>query len=201
MNVSFQGTTLPFSILLLIVLFYWLTVIAGLLDTDFMDVELDVDGDVELSLGESLLAFINVGDVPLMIIISILSIFLWSFSIVSNEVFHVSSSFVLGSVSLIGNLILSVLLTKYCTRPLVKVFRKLNKEAKPIDMLGKVCTLILPATQNQLGQAEVLDNHNTILVHVKAWKDETITKGERALIIEKDTTNQFYLIEKYMEEF
>src|SRR4051812_36522355 len=103
---------LPFTLLLGLILFYWMLVAIGLLDMhlfsdgDFdlhTDAHTDLDGDGDLdfhgdphlhgdkglhlhggSWWAGPLTFVNVGQVPVMIVVSVLSLCLWVGALLSN---------------------------------------------------------------------------------------------------------------------
>jgi hypothetical protein len=199
LDLSLMGFNLPSTLLLMFITLYWLSVVIGMLDLDFLDIEIDLDSDVNLTFAESLLSFANIGRIPVMIILSVVALFLWCGSILFNAVLNPFNSSLLGVGILILMFIGSVLLTKIITLPLVNIFDKLNKEAKIIDFVGRVCTINLSVKNDNMGQGEIEINSNSILVNIKSWKQENILKGEKAIIIEKDDSGDFYHVEKYNE--
>ena len=80
LEASISYVNFPFTVLLGLVLLYWITVIVGLLDLDLFDVDLDVDADVDVDVdvdvdagadvpgvggaGIATLRFFHVGTVP-----------------------------------------------------------------------------------------------------------------------------------------
>ena len=93
----------------------------------------------------------------------------------------------------------SLFVTKLISSPLVPVFENLDGSEAPVDYIGQVCTLTLPASSTQMGQAEVnLENNHHLLINVKLEKDKSnpILKGEEALIVGAGEAGNYYLIKK-----
>ncbi len=71
----FEWPTLPASVLMVICMLYWLSVILGLMDFDLLDFDLDFEIGTEspsiLDFGFIGLRFLNLGEVPVMLWMSI----------------------------------------------------------------------------------------------------------------------------------
>lgn len=198
--------------LLVFVLLYWLTVIVGLLDFKTLDLHIhhnyDVPHDAHVAPDPSgagvawlnhALAFFNLGRVPLMVFLSCVALPLWVASILLNHYLG-NTSLLLGLGLLVPLLIGSLLLAKVLTLPFVRLFAALERNhddgAQP---LGKVCTVLLPASREQLGQASVrLQNGAPLVLNVRAASAAAeLRKGDSALVIDYDAARRCYLIEPY----
>ncbi|MCR5886605.1 DUF1449 family protein [Hymenobacter sp. J193] len=193
--------------LLIFVLLYWLTVIVGLLDFKTLDLDLHVDSthdvphDAHLSVAwlNHALAFFNLGRVPLMVFVSFLALPLWVGSILTNYYTH-NSSLLLGLAFCLPLFIGSLLVAKVLTTPFVKLFATLEQDQSGSNPIGKVCTLLLPASHERLGQATVRTNGDTLMLNVKAASAATeLRKGDTALVIDYHAPSRCYLIEPYDE--
>ncbi|TGE23922.1 DUF1449 family protein [Hymenobacter aquaticus] len=192
--------------LLIFVLLYWLTVILGLLDFKTLDLHLDADGglteaphDPHLSVAwlNGALAFFNLGRVPLMVFVSFVALPLWVGSILTNYYTH-NTSWLLGLVFCLPLLVGSLLVAKVLTTPFVKLFATLEKDQAGTNPIGKICTVLLPASHEHLGQAVVKANGDTLMLNVKAASAATeLHKGDTALIIDYSARSRCYLIEPY----
>jgi hypothetical protein len=197
--------------LLVFVLLYWLTVILGLLD--FKTVDIHTDHDFHLghaahttgtdSMGVSwlnhALAFFNLGRVPLMVLVSFVALPLWVGSILLNHYLG-NASGLLGLGLLAPLLLGSLLVAKVLTLPFVRLFTAMERNHDGGTLpLGKVCTVLLPTTQQQLGQASVAQLTGAPLVlSVRAASAATeLKKGDTALIIDYDAARRCYLVEPY----
>lgn len=199
---------LPTS-LLVFVLLYWLTVLLGVLDVKTIDVDTDhaahfgPDGPdaagMDVSWLNYALAFLGLGQVPLLVFLSLVALPWWVGSILAN--------YYLGNEALLPGLLLllpllggSLLLARVLVRPFGHLFATLEHNtddgARP---LGKVCTVLLPASHEQLGQASVrLLNGAPLVLNVRTSSAATsLRKGESALVIDYDPLRRCYLIEPY----
>lgn len=190
-----------FTILLVVVLLYWFSVIIGALDVSSMDIDLDkdldidfgadvdidmdvdVDHDIDVDADHdvdggggsgwfvSALSFFNFGKVPFMVIMSFLILSMWSISIMANHYLGGGSA-LFALGALIPNLCISLIISKILTTPLVPIFKNLNTSSEAVDYIGKTCTLLLPATATSIGQAEVELNGAHLLINVKVEEND-----------------------------
>ena len=70
LNNALTGVNIIPTILLGFVLFYWLTVIIGVIDFDLFDIDGDFDVDTGGDIGpfHAFLAFLNLADLPFMLV-------------------------------------------------------------------------------------------------------------------------------------
>ncbi|MCB2377262.1 DUF1449 family protein [Hymenobacter sp. BT635] len=189
--------------ILIFVLLYWLTVIIGLLDFKTLDLHLhdahDVPHDADFSVSwlNNALAFFNLGRVPLMVFLSFVALPLWVGSILVNYYTH-NTSWLLGVGFCLPLFIGSLLVAKVLTTPFVHLFATFEKDqAGSSNPIGKVCTVLLPASQSHLGQAMVRTNGDTLMLNVKAASATELRKGDTALVIDYHAPSRCYLIEPY----
>lgn len=200
-----------FTILLAIVLLYWVSVILGALDISTFDVDIEADVDIDMDAdldadvdgGHSggwfiaALSFFNFGKVPFMVVMTFLILSMWAISILTNHYLGGGSAlFALGAF--IPNLCISLIVTKIATSPLVPIFRNFNKTEAPVDYIGKTCTLVLPATTTEMGQAEVEYEGKFLLVSVKVEENDVpvILRKEKAVIVGEAENGKYYFIRK-----
>lgn len=209
----FQAALSPpnivYSVLLCVVLMYWLSVIIGALDLGSFDIDLDLDADVDVEVDTDLdagngggwfagaLHFFNFGRLPFMVVFSFLTLSMWSLSILGNHYIGQGSA-IFPFIMLLPMLFISLVITKIVTTPLVPIFKSLDKGAEAVDYIGLTCKMLLPATTTQMGQAEVLHKNNPLLVSVMVAETEKtpVLKGEDALIIGRSSDDRYFLIEK-----
>lgn len=209
MTELFQAAVLPPNLvatgLLVFVLLYWLTVIVGLIDFKTVDFHLDTHVGYHADGGHlhadsdwlnGALAFFNLGRIPLMVFISFVALPLWVGSILVNYYIG-NTSLLWGLLYLLPLFIGSVFLAKFLTLPFVSLFAALEKDHDGGAVaLGKVCTVLLPANADQLGQATVHINGAPLRLNVRTT-GRALGKGETALVIDYDTPRRCYLIEPY----
>jgi hypothetical protein len=193
--------------LLVFVLLYWLTVIVGLLDMKTVDLSIHDHGHLHYDshaphdgLGTSwlngALAFFNLGRIPLMVFLSFVFLPLWVGSILANY-YTGNTSLLLGLAFLLPLFIGSLFVAKFLTLPFVKLFTALEKDHDAgAVVIGKVCTLVLPATADHLGQASVRIDGAPLMLNVRSI-GAPLAKGETALVIDFDAARKCYLVEPY----
>jgi hypothetical protein len=206
-----QAAVLPPNLvatgLLVFVLLYWLTVIVGLLDFKTADLHLGGPADLHADAGHlhgpntdwlnGALAFFNLGRVPLMLFVSFVALPLWVGSILTNY-YTGNTSLLRGLVFLLPLLLASLFVAKVLTQPFVRLFTALEKDHNGGAVaLGKVCTVLLPATADHLGQAAVRIDGAPLMLNVRTT-GAPLAKGETALVIDYDTPRRCYLIEPYV---
>ena len=199
-----------FTILLLLVLLYWIMVILGALDVSFLDmdfdadfdadVDFDIDADVDMDVGgggilRALLLFFYVGEVPVMIIVSLLALTMWVVSVTGNHYFNPAGSLILGLPIFAATLFISALACKVIIMPMRKMFSVFEKDSNaPKKVIGRICTVVTTELKDNLGQAEVSTKGAPILLNVMAQQGCVFHKGDEAVVLEKDDKKGIYII-------
>jgi hypothetical protein len=193
--------------LLVFALLYWLTVIVGLLDMKTVDLSIDDHGHFHhpgdfhhdapgSSWLNGALAFFNLGRIPLMVFLSFVFLPLWIGSILANY-YTGNTSLLLGLVFLLPLFIGSLFVAKFLTLPFVKLFTAMEKDHDSgAVVIGKVCTVLLPATASHLGQAAVRIDGAPLMLNVRSTSTP-LAKGDTGLIINFDAARRCYLVEPY----
>ena len=130
-NNALTGVNIIPTILLGFVLFYWITVIIGVIDFDLFDI--DIDGDFDVDAGgdigpfHAFLAFLNLADLPFMLVFSVIILVFW---IIAMFIFllPITPGGLINGLLLIPAFIVSVLIAKIITNPLKKVFKRVYEE-------------------------------------------------------------------------
>ena len=213
---SFQAINLPFTILLIVTLLYWLSVILGAMDVDILDVDLDFDGDADLDVdadidvdadvdidaptmgvGFVMLRFMNVGRVPLAIILSILFVTMWTCSILGNYHLNPLSSKLIAAGLAVPNIIASLMITKVVSTPFAWLFAQLTVDTvQSEDLTGKICVVTTSEVTPTFGQAEVNTGGAPLLVSVRTDGGEELKRGDQAVVMSFDKTKDIYIISK-----
>ncbi|MFK7775645.1 MAG: hypothetical protein AB8F94_26115 [Saprospiraceae bacterium] len=207
---ALSAENIIYTLLLVLVLFYWLSVIAGGLDMNSfeidldIDVDLDVDADVDGAGGTSgwlagALHFFNFGKLPTMVILSFVILFAWMINVLLNH-YMGGGSLVFALILMLPNLFISLLLTKIITTPLIPVFKQLNTPEEDVDFVGMTCKLTVTANKTKKGQAEVIHENRSLLIYVKVDDDvNEINKGEDAIILRPSKDASYFFIRKPTE--
>jgi hypothetical protein len=173
---------------MLSVLLYWITVILGIFDTELFnvelpdpglefdaDVDLDAEVDAELDTGVvwGIAHWFYVGEVPVMVLVSIFILSLWAGAILGNYYFNPMGSwlraFAIFNVNWVFN-------------------------AAP-QVMGSQCRIITTqVTASHLGQAEVATKGAPLVLNVRAQENQEFKKDDIAVIVSKDKETGAYTI-------
>jgi hypothetical protein len=220
LTAAFAPVNVVFTVLLLVLGLYWILVILGALDIYLFHIDLShggadfhvgggvdaghdlgghVDGHVdgvEPAFGHSILHFFYIGEVPTMLLISVMVLSLWAFSMLGNHYLNPEGSIAMALAIFVGNFAISTLVLKFVALPLRTFYFILNKDYNaPGDVVGKVCRVVTThVTREKMGQAEVPTKGAPLLLNVLAHDEHVFNRGEQALVVEKDIAKGTYRI-------
>ncbi|MHC4636564.1 MAG: hypothetical protein ACYTBP_01710 [Planctomycetota bacterium] len=211
-HAAFSPVNVVFTVLLILTVIYWLTVILGVLDAELfdfnfdsgleVDADLDVDADgevdvdgVELGALRSVLHFFYIGEVPVMILLSIMILSMWALCMLGNYYLNPKSS-VLIAVPIAGvNLVISLFICKVFAMPLKKIYDVFNTDYNtPRKVIGRICIITTTKVSKKMGQAEVKTKGAPIVLNVVSEGGHVFHKGDEAVIIGKDDEKGIYTI-------
>lgn len=143
----FLPTVLPATLLLGIVLLYWLLVTVGALGTDLIELDLGLDTDgidaVPAGVWPAVLNFLHLAEVPVTVVGSVFALLWWTTTMLGHQWLGAELGPAKGVLLLAGCAAASLIATSFAIRPLVPLFRSLNREdvarLKPGD-LARVST-------------------------------------------------------------
>lgn len=194
---AIRPINLPFTILVGLVLIYWLLVAAGVLG---MDVEGDAgaeaagDGEADAGPLTSALQFLNAGDVPLTLVLSVLAICVWILSLVTNY-YWTGSSVLFGLAALVPILLVSACFTRLITTPLKLLTRSLEHEGDEHQpLIGRTCRVSTSEATSDFGQAQVERKGSPLLINVRTLRDEKMSAGAVGLIVQEDRAKGLFFI-------
>lgn len=217
---AFRLINLPFTVLLILVVVYWLLVIVGAVGGPSADADLEVgadahiDHDVDIdtmhhhveghhgahgdaeapSWWHGALKFVNLGDVPAMVVLSVLILSMWVFSIVANA-YWTGDSALLKAAALAANFFVSAVVTRYATMPLKPIFRILNKQYdESVKIVGQHCKIVTSEATADFGQAEISTGGSPLLIHVRTLNDAVLRRGDVAVVVREDGDRRIFFI-------
>ena len=201
LETSFSGTSLPASMLLSLVLVYWLLVIFGALGLDMFDIDLEIDADVDvssvLSMGFVPLRFLNLGRVPLMLWVSIFVLSWWMLSMLLEPI--PSPQDWKAMALLIGrDMGIAVIFAKIATNPLRGQFDP-KEPHKAEELIGGTCVMLTGEVTASAGQADYETEGAPLKLNVRAT-GETLAKGDVGEIVDYDPEKHIYLVMKTERE-
>ncbi|NCF84763.1 MAG: DUF1449 family protein [Verrucomicrobiaceae bacterium] len=202
---SLRFYNFPITVCFVLVVLFWTITVFGIVDSDALEPNLDLDADVDVdtqvhggSIGLGLLRFFNLGEVPLMILLSVLITLVWAGAVALNYYFNPGQSFLIAGGWLFANGVVSLLLTKFLTVPLKPLMRKLKEGEKHRPVIGRACVIKTSEVTETFGQAEAEDDSgNPLLLHVRVSQGQkSLAKGDRALVVDTLDDAQTYVVRK-----
>jgi hypothetical protein len=202
----FQAAIAPhqvlLTLLLALVVCYWLLVILGAMDfeTDLPD---DLgDGDIDqghgLNTGGAWLTagrFFGFSQVPIVVWLSFLILFMWFFSLVLNQKWNPTTSTLQAFILLLPNLAISTIATKLVTIPVAKLFKAMaDADTEAEEVVGRTGTICSIEADETYGQLEITANGAPLLINVRT-RSGSFPKGNQAQITAAGPDNAFYFIE------
>ncbi|HEY0477909.1 MAG TPA: hypothetical protein VGD37_10315 [Kofleriaceae bacterium] len=219
---SLQFPTVVFTIVLGIVLVYWLFVLIGALDIDLFGGDVDVDvsgaakgvgemltggakagaeafhadagGDVDADVdGGGLWHGLGLGDVPVTISASLITIVAWSGSLLAMHYIAGTASWWSVAVLVLA-VVIALPIAALLIRPIAPVFA-VQEGKSNADYVGHACTITTGRVDDHFGQATIEDGGTVLIIAVRCDRPGALARGDRALIIEFDRERQAYLVE------
>ena len=183
--------------LLLLIQIYWVTVLLGFLDFEFLDFDIDLESAEGIGALNAIALFINYGNVPFGLVLSLLVLNFWILSMLTYYL-PIEPGGLMNALLLVPALIGSLVLTKFEVSPLKnKYFEQSEKNDIAHKIMGKVCKLKCDLEYGPLGQAEIDQDGTSFVINVKAeFNDESFKKNELAIVFKKDDEKEVYYIAK-----
>jgi hypothetical protein len=200
-HAAFHVVNLPSTLLLILVLLYWVTVILGVMDLSSldMDVELpevdaDLGGDAAPAGFEAFLEYFNVRYVPISILFSLFALSFWVIGMTANSLLNPGLNGVIGLVIFAGNLVVSAHATKYLSMPFIPLFKSMRTEATDNrDLVGSRVIVTSSKADASYGQAEIRGDGPPVTLFVRT-EGEEILKGTEAVILQHQSEKDIYII-------
>lgn len=189
------------TIILGMVVCYWLMVILGLLD---METDVADAGDIDLHSGHgaggiwmSTGRFLGFAKVPLVVWLSFMSLFMWFFSLVLNEYWNPDAAASRAVLLLVPNFVASGIVTKIVTIPIARLFAAMadaDKEGE--EILGRTGVVISMEVDETYGQIEIAGAGAPLLINVRCQPGAAaLKKGTAVRITAAGPDEKFYYIE------
>lgn len=167
------------------------------------------DGDADLDTAPAaggggtlyaLLRLFNIGDVPLMIVVTAIVLVMWATSVVLHPL--------VGGWSLLWQLLLIVpifafatLVMKVVTHPVKRFYRGLKQTDMPLidrlELVGKMCRVTTSRVTPTFGQAEYRSEGAPVLLNVRTQDSQTLTRGQEAVIVGRDDKSGVYIVRAF----
>lgn len=195
---ALRPVNLPFTVLLGAVIIYWLLVAVGALGIDLgadgdADVHADSDADGHGSFF-GILDFVNLGEVPLTLVVSLFALCAWMLSVLANF-YWVGSSWGRALIALVVIVIVSAVITRYFTLPFRPLMRAMNSQGeKHVPVVGRTCLITTSQANPTFGQAQIETKGSPILINVRTLDGTSIPRGTTALVVKEEPDKELYYV-------
>lgn len=193
---SYPGV-LP-SIVIGVLLVFWLLTIAGLLDMDSFGPDwLGGSEDADVSgLPEMLLA-LGLDRLPFSIVISGVAFYWWLLTMLATALLLPIVPLPLwlgGTLALAAALVAAVLLASVSLRPLKPLF-VVNENVTRESAIGRRCRILTLSVEDNFGQAEVeMGGGTRLTLQVYAAQPNGLARDSQAVVLEFDSRRKRYLV-------
>ena len=225
-RIQMESAMLPFVIPICICIIYWMLMLIGLMDLEMVDSVLGfsdgaadagaegategaVDGGGEgleaagegLGVLASFLSFLNFGQAPATILITLFSFYMWLFANIVRVFFKtpttVSTVVLLAIFASIFTsiFIVSCILTHFTGKPFKRLMAICTYHGG-VHLIGKVCEVRSRIVTSKHGQAELLlEGSSPLMLHVICDHKNDLKKGNKAVIVDYEKDKDLYIIE------
>ncbi|WP_154223415.1 OB-fold-containig protein [Marinicella rhabdoformis] len=201
-----------YSVLLAIILSYWLLAFLGGIDTEMFDLSFDTDIDIEGDLGADVDGsrglsgitgfFLKFGltGVPVTLVVSILVLFSWMICYIYVSVLSVLIpgdilKMITGAVMIFISFALAIPLASWVIKPLKKLFITHEAVSKG-TLIGTECIVKTGKVTATFGQAILEHDVDGLIFDVRADEAAGIKKGDKVVLVEYIEDDSSYLIKK-----
>ncbi|MEO5712546.1 MAG: hypothetical protein ABIT37_03580 [Luteolibacter sp.] len=208
LQASFSQHQILLTIILGMVVCYWLMVILGVLDmeTDVADGFGDGDMDMDMDSGHDAGAggiwmstgrFVGFSKVPLVVWLSFMSLFMWFISLVLNEYWNPDAAASRALILLLPNFVASGIVTKIVTIPIARLFAAMaDADHEGEEVLGRTGIVTSMEADETYGQIEIAGAGAPLLINVRCRPgDPAFKKGAAVRVTAAGPDEKFYYIE------
>ena len=174
--------TVVLTPLLVVVIGYWIVVIAGGADPDT-----DADGG---DAGSGPLAFLGLTGVPMSVIFSLLVVVAWFGSLAGAQLLTGWPMWLV----LIASIVAAWVVTRLALIGLSRVWPHATAASRT-DFIGLTCVIRTGTVTRTFGQAEVhAPDGSSAIVQVRSPGDDDLRAGSRALLFDVDPDGEFFWV-------
>jgi hypothetical protein len=214
---SVSPVNLPYTFLLALVILYWVLYLLGALGSEALDfagldvdadVDLDVDADADVDLDAdihpgggglsgiftSVLHFVYIGQLPLILVLSVFILSMWLLSMATNHVLG-NSSIWIALLLAVPFILVGMIITKLALMPFTPLLKRVfADQGEKVQVIGKTCRITSLHATPEYGQAELIREGEPIVLNVKTKEGVTLEKDAEAVVFDVDETNSVYLV-------
>ena len=190
--------TSVYTVILGVLLVFWLFAVLGAVDIDFLSFDVDVDPDVDIPGFVGLMHTLGFIGVPFTIVLSVLVFLAWVFTyVIAVNVLPLVPTTILkvlvGTGTLIGSFLLAVPITSKIVAPLRKL-AIVNEAKSNKDYVGYACKVTSLEVDKDFGQGFIETGGAGLNVRIRAQVPNKMTKGVIVRIIDYDAEDNVYKV-------
>jgi hypothetical protein len=195
--------TALYTVLLGVVLVYWLLAIIGMVDFESSGIDLDIETHADASVDElgtiaSYVVAFGLHGVPFSIVVSLLVLVGWTLSFLAGVTLLTwvptdILKWLVGVVVLLVAFALSIVITARLVRPLRGLFVHHTAQSNA-SLVGQTCRVLTGMVDERQGRAEVAQRGASINIRVWSPSPNSLKRGDAALITEYDPGTHRYLV-------
>ncbi|MGJ7568239.1 ubiquinone biosynthesis protein [Variovorax sp. GB1R11] len=197
--------TAIYTVLLGVVVIYWVLAMLGMVDIEHSGLDVDVhmhthaDGDTS-DVGQlaSYVVAMGLNGVPFSVAVSLLVLVSWTVCCLGGEwllplVPTLPLQLLAGTVLLVASAVIAIPITAVAIRPLRGLFVT-HTAVTNAALVGQLCRVVTGVVNEKDGRADVARRGASLNIRVWAITPNTLKRGSRALIVEYDEVAGRYLI-------
>jgi len=204
-RISFSFPTVVFTFLLCIMMGIWLITVAGLLDLDFFNIDIDVDIDTtgaETGVGEALAGLLTswgLTGVPLTISLSFFTLVSWatSFQLVYMGFDYIPGgplTWLASAGVVLVSFVIAIRITVLVIKPMRPLFKNLTRTVEK-TILGRIAVVRSSRVSDSFGEAIFNDMGADIMLKIRCEDSKnTFKKGDRVVPIKYDKATHTYTV-------
>ena len=193
-----------YSVLICVLLIFWLFAILGALDIDILsfdndiDLDVDIDADIEIPGFVGLMHTLGFTGVPFTIVLTVLIFLAWVFSylisayllpLIPTELMKI----LLGTAVLIGSFMVAVPITTKIVAPLRKLAVEHNAKSNK-DFLGSHIKVTSLTVDDSFGQGKIQTTGASLIVRIRCPASSLIKQGDIVRPISFDEKENLYQV-------
>lgn len=197
--------TAIYTVLLGVVVIYWVLAMLGMVDIEHSGLDIDVhmhthaDGDAsDIGHLASYVVALGLNGVPFSVAVSLLVLASWTVCCLGGEwllplVPTLVLQWVAGTVLLVLSAVIAIPITALAIRPLRGLFVS-HTAVTNAALVGQLCRVVTGTVNEKDGRAEVARRGASLNIRVWAVTPNALKRGSQALIIEYDGVAGRYLV-------
>ncbi len=193
------------TLLLGLMLIYWLMVVIGALDFemdlfDFGDATPEIPDEPISHMGGAWVTagrFLGFSTVPIAVWGSFLVLFMWAAALILNYQYNPDRSLGTAALLLLPNFLGSVVLTKIVTMPFGRLFKAMSDaDTEEEGIVGRIGIVSSVTVDESYGQLQIEGRGAPLLINVRLHSTgEPLPKGAEARVVSAGPDTLYYFVE------